>query len=259
MVIAISTERQSSNCANATSVTGSRDSSYTTVPNAPAAAKNNLGGNPDCVYNTILYATATSSGSDSITVTLNHTPDSGVVVVYELNYALTPATTQKGTCVNSSCSTSIIVSPSLAYVASSFLVTSAGTCYDNNGNPVSITAKPAGFTTNYGIGQIEYVGNQLSAGSGNQNFQMTDSANAECWAVIGAQFVDPPAPPGWNPGIVDQAGLTVPSGSLLIGGASMLGVVFALACAPFIALELNAHRIRHGPGSVERNETQERS
>jgi hypothetical protein len=255
IVLAISTERTQTTCAVISSISGSRDSGYTVVNSATASFSQ--GGNNDCVYSIIYYATATSSGSDSITVNFNHNPSSGAVFVYDLSNALLPATSHVGSCNSGPCSTSVLTSPSLAVFANSFLVTTGATCTDSNGNGLTFSTKPAGFTNDYGTGHIEYVGHLLPGSSGSQNFQMTDSNNAACWSIVGAQFVDPPPPPGWTPGTPAQA-VAVDASSQL-QPPTMVSTVSAISAIVCLVLAFAYYAVLGTTRSSKRREAHGRS
>lgn len=234
MVVTVSTEIRQTTCTSVTSISGTRgDSSYSAASGGSVTASNS--GLPECAYSAIYYAAVTTGGSDTITVQFNDTPDSGVVNVYEVASAITPPTAASGSCNNGACSLTVATS-SLPYASGSFLVTSASDCPSPSGFQRNIVTGPSGFTTDYGTGNAQYVGHEFPGSAGSTTFQMTSSTggsgNPVCWAVVGAQFPDPPPPtvlapasitptttpttvvshsgsPSWDPSIVAISGVNV--------------------------------------------------
>ncbi|HEV2138971.1 MAG TPA: Ig-like domain-containing protein [Nitrososphaerales archaeon] len=259
MVVAVGTEFGDVPCVTVSSITGQRgDASYTPVPGGSASALYN-GAIPGCAYSAIYYATLTSSGSDQITVTLSEIPDRGVVVVYEVSSVLTPPSGVAGTCVSGSCSTTIATSSSLSYAANSFLVTSGAACSSSGGTARTISAGPFG-TGDYGPGQVEYVGHQIPGSSGSQNFQMTGSGSSACWSVVGAQFVDPPPPPGWGTVTPSQAdSMALPWGSDLLNINPSLVADSVIVAAFVLAALAQELLLPSGPSSRRPEEENERS
>jgi hypothetical protein len=257
MVISVGTVNSASaTCVTVSSSAGTRgDASYSAASGGTATAAFNGGGYGNfCSYSAIYYASVTSSGSDTITVTLSGTPTNAAVVVYEVRNALTPPTAASGTCVAVTaalCPNPIVTSSSLSVAANSFLVTAAADCpAPTFSNALTITAGPTGFTSTYGPNNPEYIGYQIPASAGSQSFQMTGSTQSSsygplapgCWSVVGAQFVDPPPPPGWGSTVPSQA-TQVPTTDLAhqLGALSIPGVALvsaALILMSFVALVL---------------------
>jgi hypothetical protein len=199
VVVAVSIMRQSSTCVTVSSISGSTDSSYSPVyTNAGTAAQNG-----HCAYSMIFYASASSSGTDTISVSFSsqlnaQNGDAFVIVAYDVGSALTPPTGVYGTCTSSSSScthTAIKTShptSTLSYPANSFLVTAAAVCPNAN----DITANPSGITSDYGLSSdLVYAGHGLPASSGTTSFSMKSDQSSSCWAIEGAEFPDPPAGP----------------------------------------------------------------
>ncbi|MDA4126286.1 MAG: Ig-like domain-containing protein [Thaumarchaeota archaeon] len=270
LVVAVGTLINDGTCVSVSSISGTLgDPSYSAAPGGTASAQYNPGfGNPmPCAYSAIYYATATSSGSDTITVNLNGSPDFGEVIVYDVSSALTPPTAAAGTCTSGSCPLSIVTSTSLPYVANSFLATVGSDCPSSGGNGRNINSGVAGFTADYGpptTGNHHlWVGHLLSLSSGSQTFQMTSTGGATppaCWSVVGAQFVDPPPPPGWNATVPAQTGPAVSHSASnlfsteppMVGMWGIIGLAFvALGCLAFSTI------LRLGP--QKRREEQRRS
>ena len=258
MVVAVGTTRSSSTCRTVSSITGTRgEGTYTSVPGGGISASDSAS---NCAYTAIYYGTVTSSGSDTITVTLSGNPTSGVVVVYEVRNILTPPTAVSGICTNGSCGTAIAASSSLSVVANSFLVTAGAICRSSGGSSRTITGGVAGFITDYGTGNPQYVGDQLPSSAGSQSFLMTGPGTSSCWSVIGAQFVDPPPPPGWNDSApVAQSPADHSTLTQMISYAFLLGVILCLASAIFLVYGPEAISGGLKLGSGKQEERRERS
>jgi len=223
------------------------EGTYTVASGGSVTAPYNGGGTyPNgCAYSAIYYGTLTSSGSDTITVTLTGAPKFGVVVVYELGAALTPPTAVNGGC-GGCYPITIVTSSSLSVVANSFLVTAGTNCQGADATQPTLTG-PGGFTSTYGPGSPEYVGYQLPNAAGSQNFPMTSSGSGfgttVCWSDVGAQFVDPPPPPGWNPATSGNAspGVGLTATDVLVVELSLGSITGSMVVA-FIALRYQAFK-----------------
>jgi hypothetical protein len=166
-------------------------------------------------------------------------------VVYEVSSAIAQPTTRSNQCSYGSSNDcpNNMGTTSLTIFPNSFLVTTGGVCRDvDTGNNLQITAGPGSFVSDYGPSKREYVGHQLPGSSGSQSFQMTNSGSPQCWSVVGAQFVDPPPPLGWNPGVGQASqsssndfrllpSMPSPQGTLAIGAILSLALVVTLVLA----------------------------
>jgi hypothetical protein len=247
MVVSVSTMSTEGSCASA-SVAGTKgDSSYTQVPSALASASYSSSGLKNCAYSAIFYATATSTGSDKITVTLSSSlsssqGDTSVVIVYEINSVMMPFTGTSGSCNNGACSLTVQTS-SLSTSANSFLATTAADCQSPTGHQRDVTAGPTSFVTDYGTGDAEYSGHEIPGSASSQTFSMTSSTgmsgNPVCWSVVGAQFLDPPISSAVAPAAMRQS--PGPGGVVLspsaLGSGDILGVSVLSVCVMPMALE----------------------
>jgi hypothetical protein len=246
IVLAIGDLRGDTQCATVTGISGTLgDTSYTAASGGEVSNIYNSFSNSACAYSAIYYATVTSGGSDTITVNLAHTPHLGLVIVaYDVGSALTPPTAVSGVCPSTGNCPTTIVASSLSVTANSLLATAAADCPDQNGDTLNIISGPSGVTSNYGPNQPEYVGYEIPSSSGSQSFQMTSNtasggfgtSNPACWTVVGAQFVDPPPPPGWNTTASGQYDLALPAVTFhAFGYVSGIG---SASFSPVIALTL---------------------
>jgi hypothetical protein len=238
IVVAVSTEIGDTTCVTVNSVSGTQgDAAYTLVPGSAPVSYNGGFGGSYCAYSAIYYATVTTSGADTITVTLSGNPDNGLARAYEVNSILTPPTAAYGSCNNGNCPTTITTT-SLPVTANSFLVTTASDCPDTSADTLTITG-PTGFTNTRDGHYVEVAGYQLPTSSGSQSFQMKSTTGTgyyggppACWSIVGAQFVDPPPPQGWNSSASQLAAISHPAA---LGGSVAIPGIDVLSFLPFVS------------------------
>ena len=142
-------------------------------------------GTKACSYDIIYYATASSSGTDTIGVAYSGTATSGAIVAYEAAGVTTPSVAgTPDSCNSGSCSGSLSTA-SFTYSANGFIV-AAGAEY---GSGITITGKPGtGFTNTVGTGQANYVGYWVPTSSASSTFAMTKSGSSTTWAELVVEF-----------------------------------------------------------------------
>jgi hypothetical protein len=166
-----------------TPVTDSLGDTFTAT--TAASGDKTSGSTRACSYDVVYYATAGSSGADTISVAYSGTASSGAVVAYEAVGVTSPSVAgTPDSCNSGSCSGSLSTA-SFSYSANGFTV-AVGAVY---GSGITITGAPgAGFTGTVGTGSANYVGYWVPSSSSSSTFSMTKSGSSTTWAELVVEF-----------------------------------------------------------------------